>query len=68
MGRPSPRDRARVLLADSFANLGSAYYNLAGLIRGGWENFWIKPCLDALTPLVLLMRDEDEGEGEGDET
>jgi hypothetical protein len=68
VGRPSPRDRAREVLADSFLALGPAYLNLANLIRTGFENFWITPCLDAMTPLVLLVAggesdDDDEDEG-----
>lgn len=43
--------------------LGPAYGNIAGLIRTGFENFWITPCLDALVPLVVLspnVEDDDE--------
>lgn len=61
---PSPRDRARELLARQFDRMGSAYRNTAGLIRTGWGNFWVEACIDAMVPLVLLCPDadaEDEG-------
>ncbi len=62
MAKQLPRDRARELLADSYAAMGSAYSNLAGLIRGGWENFWVKPALDAMCAAMLLSADDDEGD------
>ena len=54
------RRRARNYLAASFAALGPAYANLAGLIRTpSYESFWVSPALDAMTALVLLLPDAD---------
>lgn len=63
MAAPSPRERARELVADQLASMGTAYANTANLVRDGkFENFWITACLDAMAPLMLLCPDgDDEG-------
>jgi hypothetical protein len=56
------RQRARDLYATQFDALGPAYRNTAELIRNGFENFWIRPAIDALQGAVLLSGDADEDE------
>lgn len=46
--------------------MGPAWSNTAELVRGGFENVWIRPAIDALHLLVLLSPDgEDESAEEG---
>ena len=51
--------RARDFYADAIAAQGPLYANAAHLVRGGFDNIWIRPGLVAIEAALHAPTDED---------
>jgi hypothetical protein len=51
----TPEARARDLLASAVSAQGTAWKNLAGLIRSGFVNIWITPALAVIAALIVQV-------------